>query len=473
MLQTVEPERPLPNDCPAALQTDTGREGLQAVPSAERQPKRSLGVALKLGASLAGLLLVVWLLARTWIHSAPAAVPESERGSVQRPVRVAMAVNSEASQLTLPANVDAYQTTSLYSRVSGYLSKWHFDIGDSVQKGQALAEIDTPEADQELGQARASLVQGKADLAMAQAELLESQAKLKQGKAEIARAKANLGFALSVLKRNEQLSESKVISAQDLDENRRDGEMRQAEMESAEAQYTTLEATVATAQAKIESRQATVASLEANVRRLEEHQEFKTIRAPFDGVVTRRRAEVGMLVAAGNASSSQELFAVAQADRLRIRVNVPQAMTRSIEIGQKAQVLVPELPNQPLTAAVTRTAQAVDPTSRTLGVELELANEDHRLLPGTYAQVVLSLRKPEGVCTVPAGVLTSRPEGMKVGVLDSQNVVHLRDVKLGRDYGTSVEVLSGLTGSERLVANPPDDLLDGEQVTVVETPATR
>jgi len=205
MLQTVEPARAIADDGAGAARGDTGPTDGEPDCSSNRSPSRSLRLALKLVVALVVLLLAAWLLTRTWTHSAPAAVTESERASQQRAVRIARAINSEASLLTLPANVDAYQTTLLYSRVSGYLLRWHFDIGDSVRKGQALAEIDTPEADQELGQARASLVQGRADLAMSQAEFLETQAKLKQGKAEIARAKANLGFALSVLKRNEQL----------------------------------------------------------------------------------------------------------------------------------------------------------------------------------------------------------------------------------------------------------------------------
>ncbi len=466
MLQSVEPTRPTDGDAALAARdaAASGSEDPDCSPESSRAGWGSL--VLRLAVVLAVSAVVVWLVLRTWTHASPSVKSAVETVAQRRLVRVTQPELSQDSLITLPANIDAYQSTHLYSRVSGYLLRWHFDIGDRVTQGQALAEIDTPEMDQELDQARASLIQGRADLAMAVAELQESQAKLKQGQAEIAGAQAALAFSLSVMKRNEQLSESRVISAQDLDENRRDRDMRQAELDSVEAQYKTREATVATAQAKIQSREATVSSLEANVRRLERHQEFKTIRAPFDGVVTRRRAEVGMLVAAGNASDSQELFAVAQAERLRIRVNVPQAMARAVEIGQEAQVLVPEMPNQKFTAKVTRSARAIDTQSRTLALELELANADHTLLPGTYAQVALPVRRLEAVYMVPAAVLLGRPDGLKVAVVDGQDTVHLRSVKLGRDYGRNVEILSGIRGHERLVLNPADDLADGEQVSV-------
>jgi RND family efflux transporter MFP subunit len=370
--------------------------------------------------------------------------------------------------VTLPANVDAFETTLLHARVNGYLLRWHADIGDRVQKGQALAEIDTPEADQELLQARANLIQGRADLDTASAELEEAKAGLKQADADIARAQANVVCARSILARNEQLIEKRMVSAQELDENRRDAAARQADVEAATAQRKTREASIVTDAAKIKSRAATVNSLEANVRRLEQLQEFKTIRAPFDGVVTQRRAEIGMLVNAGSAAAAGELFAMAQSDTLRIRLCVPQGQAMSVAIGQKAEVAVPEYPGRVFTATVARTSRSIDPVSRTLMVELELPNADRALLPGTFAQVTLQVHQAGPTCTIPAGVLLSRPDGLEVAVVDG-GVVRLRKVKLGRDYGGSVEVLSGLRGQETLVTNPPDDLVDNEKVSIAAT----
>jgi RND family efflux transporter MFP subunit len=381
-----------------------------------------------------------------------------------RTVSVTHPKRSEDSTLSLPANVDAYQTTSLYARVSGYVVAWHADIGDRVVKGKVLADIDTPEMDQDLNQAQANLVQGKADLDTARAELAEAQAALAQTDADIARAKADLEFARSVHRRNEALSLQHAIANQDLEDSLRTKEMRQADLDSANAQLRTRQATVATSTRKITSHEATVKSLEASVRRLEEMQVFKTIVAPFDGIVIRRRAEIGMLITAGGGASAQELFAVTQADTLRIRVNVPQSHARSIEIGQKAQVFVPEYPERVFTAQVARTARAIDPVSRMLMVELELANADHALLPGTFAQVKLATHQASATWSVAAGVLLNRPQGLQVAVVDEQGIVHLRMVTLGRDHGSRVEVLAGLTGNETLIVNPPDDLADSEHV---------
>lgn len=383
-----------------------------------------------------------------------------------RVVRVVSPDRVRNATLTLPANIDAFQTTLIYSRVTGYLQSWSADIGQRVTKGQPIAEIDTPDLDQELKQARANLVQGRAEFDTAQAELLEAQANLKQADAEIQRAKANRAFARTVLKRSQDLLLRQAISVQEVEESQRDSDTRQAEQEAADALRKTREAGVATARAKIKSREATVASLEANVRRLEELQSFKTIRAPFDGVVTRRRAELGILVAAGNSTSVLELFAVAKTDALRIRLNVPQSEALCIQPGQEARVLVAEYPNREFKAKVARTARAIDPASRTLMVELELANNDQALLPGTFGQVVLTVVRPESRWTIPATSLVSRSDGLRVAAVDDRGVVHLLPITLGRDYGTRLEVLSGLRGGERLVANPPDDLAENETVAI-------
>jgi RND family efflux transporter MFP subunit len=423
------------------------------------------GVALCLILALsAGLSLVLRE------HTQGSVLPSDE--AVQRSVRVAPPERVASTKLTLPANIDAFQTTLIYSRVSGYLKNWSADIGQRVTKGQSIAEIDTPELDQELKQARANLIQGRAELDTAKAELLEAQANLKQADAEIARAKANRGYARTVLRRTEDLLRQRAISEQEVDESRRDNDARQAEQDAAEAQRKTREANVATQTAKIKSREATVASLEANVRRLEELEAFKVIRAPFDGVVTRRRAEVGILVSSGNSSSTVELFAIAKTDALRIRLNVPQSEAQCIHIGQETRVLVAEYPDRVFKAKVARTSKSIDTASRTLMVELELSNTDQALLPGTFGQVVLTVTRDVPRWTIPATSLVNRPDGLpRVAVVDERGTVRLVAVTLGRDYGTSLEVVSGLKGGERLVANPPDDLAEDETVTIARAEA--
>lgn len=423
------------------------------------------------GMAIALVAVVSLILAPSWLRRvASAVVPDEDQRSL-RTVSVVRPKHAEDVTLLLPANIDAFQTTLVYSRVNGYLLRWHADIGEHVTKGQRLADIDTPEMDQELKQARANLVQGQADLDTAIAEQKEAQAALKQADAEIARAKANLEYARVVHRRNEQLGAQHAVANQDLDESRREKEMRQADLDAADALLRTRQSTVATSTAKIKSREAMIKSLEASVHRLEEMQTFKTILAPFDGIVIRRRAELGMLVSSGSAATTQELYCVAQADTLRIRINVPQSQAMAIQMGQAALVAVPEYPDRQFTAKVARTAQSIDPASRTLMVELELPNADHALLPGTFAQVTLTTRRPVAAWAVPAIVLLSRSDGLKVAIVDRQGAVRLRKVKLGRDYGRSVEVLSGIQGDETLVVNPPDDLSDNEQVMIAEPPA--
>ena len=389
-----------------------------------------------------------------------------EESSPLRVVNIARPKHSQAVTLTLPANIDAYQTSLLNARVNGYLLGWQADIGDRVQKGQVLAEIDTPELDQELAVAEANLAQARVDLEEANAELLEAQAYVKQAEADIAKAKANVDFAQLVHQRNEKLQAQHAISTQDLEESRRDVDTHQAEKDAADAQHKTRQSNVATRTTHIKSHEATVKSLEANVRRLEQLQGFKIIQAPFDGIVIRRRVELGELVTAGSASNAHELFALAQANTLRIRISVPQSQAPAIRLGQQAEVLVPEFPDRVFKAKVARTARAIDSISRTLMVELELPNEDYGLLPGTFGQVRLTVARAESAFTVPASVLLSRTEGLAVAVVDEQHVVHLRKVKLGRDYGGTIEVLAGLQGEEALVINPADDLADSERVAL-------
>jgi RND family efflux transporter MFP subunit len=428
---------------------------------------RGLLAVLVLGSAAAAL--VTFGPSRLWRKDA-SATPD-DREPARRVVQVTSPRPSENATLSLPANIDAFQITSLFARVNGYLRRWNADIGQRVKKGQVLAEIDTPEMDQDLKQAQANLVQGHADLNTAIAELEEAQNALKQSDADIARAKADLDYARAVHRRNEQLAAEHAIADQDLDLSRREREMRAADLAAATAQQRTRQSAVATATVRIKSREAAIKSLEASVRRLEEMQVFKTIVAPFDGIVIRRRAEVGMLVAAGGATSTPELFAVAQADTLRIRICVPQSQATGIETGQQAKVLVAEYPDKVFPAKVARTAHALDPVSRTLTVELELRNRDQALLPGMFARVEFATRANAGTWTVPAIVLLNRSAGLYVAVVDGRGQVQLRKVQLGRDYGSRVEVLAGLQGKEALVTNPPDDLAENEAVMVAGAPA--
>ncbi len=342
-----------------------------------------------------------------------------------RTVKVVTPEMGGGGTLTLPATLQPYQTTSLYTRVSGYLKSWKADIGTRVKAGQLLAEIDTPELDAQLESARATL--------------LKSQATLVKDQAQDVLAQLDLGRA-------KDLMGKKAISQQE---------------------YDAAQATAKTAAATVQADESTIKANQADVVRLEALQSFQKVTAPFDGVITRRTAEVGMLVTDGGGPGNTLLFQIVQDDVLRVQVQVPQTFAPFVKDGSTVQVTVPELPGKVFTAKVTRTASAVDPVSRTLTAEVELPNADGQLLAGSYAQVQFQ-GKQGSVLLIPANTLVMKVDGPHVAVVASGNSVHMQKVQLGRDLGTKLEVVSGLVGNERLVINPAADLAANETVAIAD-----
>ena len=308
--------------------------------------------------------------------------------------------------LTLPGTLQGYVQASIAARVSGYLKRWTHDIGSRVKQGELLAEIETPEIDQQLAQAIAAREQAAASLALAR----------------------------STAQRWEALRQKDVVAQQDLEERRN---------------------AVATATANL-------AAAEANVQRLRQMEGFKRVLAPFAGVVTRRNVDVGDLIDAG---AGRVLFTMAQTDPLRIYVNVPQSYASRIQPGQPVIVTQAELQGQKFEGKVARTAGAIDIATRQMQVEIALPNPDGSLLPGAYVQVEVPL-PPSKMLSVPENALLFRAEGTRVAIVDAQGKVHLQPVTLGRNYGGSIEVLSGLQGNEQLVLNPSDALAEGDTVTI-------
>ncbi|MGC8763006.1 MAG: efflux RND transporter periplasmic adaptor subunit [Acidobacteriota bacterium] len=308
----------------------------------------------------------------------------------------------------VPADVEAWSEAPIYARATGYLKRWAVDIGAQVKAGQALAEIETPELDQELDQARHQLAQAQA--------------------------------ALSLAKITEERYAGLVKSAS------------VSEQENAEKQ------------ADLALKAAQEKAALANVRRLEQLKGFALVTAPFAGTVTQRNVDVGDLVAAGG---GKPLFRLAQTGRLRVYADVPQNMAAAIAAGQRAEVLFPERPNETYEARVLSTAGALDPSSRTLRVELELDNAGGCLLAGSYAQVRFTgvgASKPP--LTLPGNTLIFRAEGPQVAVVEADGKVDLRSIKLGRDFGQTIEVLSGVAASDRVILNPADSLVSGVTVRV-------
>lgn len=311
----------------------------------------------------------------------------------------------------LPAEVKPWVESSIYARANGYLKRWTTDLGSVVEAGQLLAEIEAPELNQDLARARAELAQTEAAQALAK----------------------------TTAERWEELRKAKTVSDQETSEKLADFALKSAG----------------------------VAAARATVMRLEELLSFTRILAPFAGTITIRRTDVGELIAAG---SGKELFHLAQTGRLRVFVQVPQAMAQRIAPGQAAELLLPELAGRGIPARVARTSGMVNPDSRTILTELEVENPKGEILAGSYAQVKFSEAGGEAVLTLPANALLFRAEGPQVGIVNTDDIVELRSISMGRDFGPTVEILAGVQTSDRVILNPLDALVNGTRVRIVSKP---
>jgi RND family efflux transporter MFP subunit len=320
---------------------------------------------------------------------------------------VSPTVAGEGNVVSLPGTLQGFVQAPIGARATGYLRRWTHDIGARVEKGELLAEIDSPELDQQLSQAIAARQQAAASLALAQ----------------------------STVARWEALRKKDVVAQQELDE-KRSGD----------------------AQAK-----ANLAAADANVERLRELEGFKRVVAPFAGVITRRNVDVGDLI---DNSTGRALFVLTQTDPLRVYLNVPQAYAHLVKPGQEVTVTQAELAGRKFKGRVERTSGAIDTATRTMQAEVALPNRDGALLPGAYVQVQLPLAASRDV-QLNANALLFRSEGVRVASVDAAGKVKLLPVRVGRNFGDRVEVLEGLKGDEKLVLNPPDSLVDGDTVTVV------
>lgn len=337
---------------------------------------------------------------------------ETEAAAVPTVAIIHPNVESGDEDLVLPGTLQAYVESPIYARTNGYLRKWYYDIGSKVKKGDLLADIDTPEVDQQLGQARA--------------DLNTSQ--------------ANVQLSEITAKRYSDLIKTDGVSKQEVDN----------------------------AMGDLAAKRAMVQSSEANVRRLEEMESFKRIYAPFSGVITQRSIDIGTLINAGNGGTSQQLFYLAQTDPIRVYVNVPEAYAPSIHQGIGAYLELTQYPGQKFEGKVVRTANAIDLATRTLLTEVDVPNSSGLLLPGGYAQVHLGVKVKSQRLQVPVNSLLFRSEGLRAVVVDASRRAHLQTLTIGRDYGVTLEVLNGLKAEDWIVLNPEDSLVDGEEVHTKE-----
>ncbi len=311
-------------------------------------------------------------------------------------------------EIVLPGTMQAFTDAPIYARTNGYLRKWYADIGTRVRAGQVLADIDTPEIDRQLEQTRA----------------------------DMATAEANLRLAQTTADRYRDLIKSNAVAQQDLDN----------------------------ANGNLEAKQTAVASSRANVNRLEQLHAFGRITSPFDGVVTARNTDVGALIDSG--SNAKELFHVASVRRLRVFVNVPELYSRAAHPGMQADLTLDEFPGRRFAATLARTAESIDVASRSLLTEFDVDNPKGELLPGSYVQVHLKLATETSTFKLPVNTLIFRTEGLQVATVIDGTRVALTPVTLGRDFGTSVEVITGLTGNEQIIVNPPDSIQTGQTVRI-------
>jgi RND family efflux transporter MFP subunit len=389
------------------------------------------------GALVAALVAVgaVPRLARN--REALAAVRESP---VTHPVVTTLhaKLGEPTSELMLPGNIEPLYTAAIYARTEGYLERRTVDIGSKVRAGQVLAVIASPEVDQQLLQARATLAQ--------------SEASLEQARASREQAKANAELARLTKERDLPLGQQHAISQQIVDEAVQAHNARMADVSAAEANIT--------------AAQANVTANRANVSRLEQMRGFERIVAPFDGVITARNVEKGDLVATGSASVGKPLFNIAQSGTLRIQVDVPQSQAVNIQDGQKAVIDVKERLGHLYTGTVVRSAASLDSAARTMRTEVQVDNRDGSLLPGMYAQVKFTLAEPRNSLIVPTSSLVIDHSGMHVVTVGEDKIVHFVPVTIGRDMGTEVEILRGIQGNDTLVASPSDLLHDGQSVEI-------
>ena len=379
----------------------------------ERRPRRGWWIAIVAflviaGAFAFGILPRIQARSRLKAETDEMAVPTV---SIVKPQ-----ASTPEQEIVLPANVQAYSDAPIYARTNGYLKRWYVDIGAHVKQGQLLAEIETPELDQQL----------------------------RQGKADLATAQANLSLSQITAERYAGLLKTDSVSKQEAD--------------NANGDYA--------------AKKATVLSAEANVSRLQQLQGFEKVYAPFSGVISARNTDIGQLIDSGSSGGTRtELFHIVRPDILRVYVNVPEAYSQAAKPGLSADLVLTEFPGRRFTGKLVRTANAIDPATRTLLVEIEVNNPTGTLLSGAYAEVHLKVPQAVSSYILPVNTLLFRSEGLQIATVADGRHAELRKITLGHDFGSEVEVTSGLKGNESVIVNPPDSLISGEQVRVAPNSA--
>ncbi len=391
--------------------TEASEDTRQRVSVATRPPSRWLGLALAVAAAALAVIIGAGIHQRAQAESRLGVA--TERAAVETVDIIEPKSGASAQEIVLPGTTEPFNDTPIYARTNGYLKRWYVDIGAHVQAGQLLAEIDTPEVDQQLDQARADLNT----------------------------AKANEQLAMITATRWQNLLKTNSVSKQETDQ----------------------------AVSDLSAKQAVVDSMTANVRRLEQLQSFEKISAPFAGVITARNTDIGALIDAGASTTPRELFHMAAVNKLRVYVAVPEVDSRAAQNGATATLTLDEFPGETFEGTIVRNSDSIDPASRTLNVEVDVNNPGDRIKTGAYVFVHLRNAGPAHAATssvvIPANTLLFRSEGLRVGVVRNGRA-ELVPVTIGRDYGSTVEIIAGLKPIDHVIVNPSDSLTSGTPVRI-------
>lgn len=420
------------------------RDGREPAPDERLVPRTRTRTMIVIGIGILGLfliLLAVGVVPRVRTHRELVVAAQKAQNTPPEVYVIRPEPASEAD-LSLPATTQAIQDAIIYARTSGYISKRYVDIGDEVTAGQLLAEIESPEIDQQLRQAQADLQQSTKNLDL---------------------QKANLDLARVTMARYQAADKERAVAKEALDQS---------------------VSAYRTAQAAVGAAEANVASNKANVQRLQNLTSFQRVLAPFNGTVIQRNVDVGALITAGSPTNNTAvapssvtggangLFEIAQVDTLRVFVNIPQAYAPNLKVGLPVQVAVRGQLMQPVTGTVTRTANALDPGTRTLLTEVDIPNQSHRLLPGMFVYVSFKIRPSGTRWRVPATAVIFNAQGIRVAIVGEGNKLHFQQVELGRDLGTSIDIQAGLHGNETIVKQPTVSLQEGQLVRPIESQDT-
>jgi RND family efflux transporter MFP subunit len=393
----AEPQTPIREDQEAQKMTDPPKKVKRALP-------------LKLFLLFGAILLIVLAITGIMARSATTEKLQEQANQAIAALTVSVVQPEKAPAtilLDLPGQTQAYTQAAVYAQTTGYVKKWNFDIGSHVREGDILAEIDTPQVDQQLNQAEATLKQ----------------------------AQAALDLSRATYQRDRDLLQRRVIAQQDFD----------------------------TADSDFRGKEATANSDQAAIQRLQALEDFKLVRAPFEGIVTARNTDIGGMV---NSGSGTSLFTVARIKPLRVFINVPESMAQDVTVGIRADLKFDEFPERTFAGKIVRTAGAIDPISRTLLTEVDVPNENGQLFPGAYMQVHLSTGSSRQSLILPANTLLFRSEGTMVGVVGADNKVDLKKIKIGKDLGSRLEVTQGLSPEDQVIVNPSYSLASGQTVRI-------